>query len=176
MTIAAYTAGAAAGGMVTAVALWLCSGLVSSVPAGARVAILGIAAAGSVLREAGVLVIRMPERRNLIPEAVAQKGFPTGPLQFGFEMGTGVRTFLPSSSAHVIAIAVVLLLPSFGEAASAGLGFGIGRTVILWQAYCTDHRKVLDSWLTSGATRTIRVGGASAAAFGTALLLACSVA
>jgi hypothetical protein len=47
-------------------------------------------------------------------------------LQFGFEMGTGVRTFAQSPLPHIVTLAI-MLPPGLTEALLAGVGFAPGR-------------------------------------------------
>jgi hypothetical protein len=52
-------------------------------------------------------------------------------MQFGFEMGTGARTYVPTSAPYILALAIFLLGPAIGTAIVAGIGFGIGRSAVL---------------------------------------------
>ena len=87
------------------------------------------------LKEAGVVSYRLPENRRLVPESVFRLGRHLGPLQFGVEMGSGARTYLPSGLPYVAAVAVLLLAP-VPAALCAGVGFGLGRTLMT-----TSHRR-----------------------------------
>jgi hypothetical protein len=83
-----------------------------------------------VLREHGMFPnIRMPENRRLVPETVFRYGDTLGPMQFGFEMGTASRTYLPSGLPYVTALCVAFLASPW-LALVAGIGFGIGRSVM----------------------------------------------
>jgi len=79
-------------------------------------------------REAGLLRFRVPENARLVPEDV-QHLRQWGALQFGFEMGTGVRTYSPSALPHLVLVAVVLVVP-FGPAFAAAAGFAAGRLLM----------------------------------------------
>lgn len=73
----------------------------------------------------------LPQRRRQIPRAVLSMGGPRlGPLQFGFELGTGVRTYLPTALPHVAALMVGLLSPSWLWCVAASVGFGVGRSLL----------------------------------------------
>lgn len=52
-----------------------------------------------------------------------------GALQFGYEMGTGMRTHMPSNLPYVAVVAGLLLPPWWG-ALLAGVGFAAGRIVM----------------------------------------------
>ncbi|HEX2299070.1 MAG TPA: hypothetical protein VHH34_11230 [Pseudonocardiaceae bacterium] len=73
--------------------------------------------------------LTLPHRRAQVPSAVISAGSEAGALQFGFEMGSGVRTHMPSNLPYLPLIAV-LLLGSWVTAALAGLGFGLGRAAM----------------------------------------------
>lgn len=68
----------------------------------------------------------LPQNARAVPQQIITSGEYSGPLQFGFEMGTGVRTFMPSGVPHIVAIGLVLTgSPLVGLV--AGIGFGLGR-------------------------------------------------
>jgi hypothetical protein len=98
-------------------------------PPWARLAIVGLALCAVLLRELHVVTFTLPENRRLVPETVLRLGRHLGPLQFGLEMGTGVRTYLPSGLPYVAALAVLLVAP-VPAAACVGAGFGIGRALM----------------------------------------------
>jgi hypothetical protein len=95
------------------------------VPTPVRTAVFAMAALTVLGRELGIWRFRVPENARLVPEDVQHRG-EWGALQFGFEMGTGVRTYSPSALPHLALAAVVLVVPlpaAFGVAA----GFAAGR-------------------------------------------------
>ena len=95
------------------------------VPAPARAAMLGVVALVVLGRELGVWHLRVPENARLVPEDVQHHGH-WGALQFGFEMGTGMRTYSPSALPH-LALAAVLLVVPFPAAFAVAAGFAAGR-------------------------------------------------
>ncbi|GAA2415182.1 hypothetical protein [Nonomuraea africana] len=96
------------------------------VPASVRLGALALLAAAVLARETGLVSFRVPENRRLVPEHVLNKGRVVGGMQFGFEMGTGMRTYSPSAQPHLVLAAMVLALP-FGGTLAAGVGFGLAR-------------------------------------------------
>lgn len=96
------------------------------VPLPVRLTLLGLLAAAVLLREFGLVDFRVPENARLVPEHVLQRGPMLGGVQFGFEMGTGMRTYSPSSAPHLVLAAIVLALPWDG-ALVAGVGFAFAR-------------------------------------------------
>jgi hypothetical protein len=152
-TLAFYT-GLLAGGLLTAAVLVVAGSLLRvPLPAPARWAVVGVMLIVVLLRQFDVLPIRLPESRRLVPETVLRLGRHLGPLQFGLEMGTGARTYLPSGLPYVAAVAV-LLTASTPLALCAGAGFGLGRALMTlssmrygaddgWVREWRDHARTL---------------------------------
>ena len=112
--------------LVAAVAVVL-GGLVQSlIPAAVRIALLGTATLIVLLRELQLIEFPVPQRRRLVAENVTRRGPTAGPVQFGFEMGTGMRTYSPSALPHLLLLAMVLALPPAWSFAAA-TGFAAAR-------------------------------------------------
>ena len=129
--MAAFCAGLLAGGLLAAMFFLVVGSLLRPLlPDWSRWALLGPFLGFIVLREYGWFRgVRMPENRRLVPVTVFRLGRLLGPFQFGLEMGTGARTYLPSGLPYVLALAVALVAPP-GWAALAGVGFGLGRSAM----------------------------------------------
>ena len=95
------------------------------VPVPVRIAVFAAAALVVVGRELGTWRFRVPENARLVPEEVQHRG-QWGALQFGFEMGTGMRTYSPSALPHLALAAVVLVVP-LPVAFVVAAGFAAGR-------------------------------------------------
>jgi hypothetical protein len=116
--------------MITAVVLVVIGSLLRApLPPPARWAVVGAALTAVLLRQIDVLRFTLPESRRLVPETVFRLGRHLGPLQFGLEMGTGARTYLPSGLPYAGAVAV-LMTASAPLALCAGAGFGFGRALM----------------------------------------------
>ena len=140
--IVAFGAGLVAGGVLTAAGLLVVGSLLRApLPVPVRWTVVWLAAAGVLVRELGVVRVRLPENRRLVPESVLRLGRYLGPFQFGLEMGTGMRTYLPSGLPYAALIAVALAAPPAG-ALLAGAGFGLGRLLMTVAnlRYSDDHR------------------------------------
>lgn len=99
------------------------------------------------LRELGVLRFWLPQNRRLVPEFVDRHGPVLGPLQFGYEIGTSVRTYTPSALPHAAAL-VILLLAGPLAALSAGAGFGLGRVLMtVSNLSFSDDNSWDDAWI-----------------------------
>ncbi|MGW1141545.1 hypothetical protein [Streptomyces zhihengii] len=124
-----FTCGLLAGGVLSAGVLWLASGLFTPLPAGVRQGLVVAVALLAALRDAGRLPLRLPQNARQIPQDVLRRHLARGAMQFGFELGTGVRTYVSASAPYAIAVAVLLSGGSYGPALAAGLGFGAGRAL-----------------------------------------------
>ncbi|MFD4694337.1 hypothetical protein [Streptomyces sp. NPDC058463] len=124
-----FTCGLLAGGVLSAGVLWLVSGLFTPVPAGVRQGLIVAVALLAALRDAGKLTLRLPQNARQIPQDVLRRHLARGALQFGFELGTGVRTYVSASAPYAMAVAVLLSGGSYLPALAAGLGFGAGRAL-----------------------------------------------
>ncbi|GAA2841672.1 hypothetical protein [Crossiella cryophila] len=82
-----------------------------------------------VLREFGLLRFPLPQNARLVPETVFRHGPVFGPLQFGLEMGTGMRTYVTSGLPYA-ALVLLALFASPLTAVLTGLAFGAGRAVM----------------------------------------------
>jgi hypothetical protein len=76
--------------------------------------------------EAGLHSWLLPHRRSQVPQSVLGEGADAGALRFGFEMGTGMRTHMPSNLPYV-PLAAVALVAGWPAALLTGAGFGLGR-------------------------------------------------
>jgi hypothetical protein len=147
----AFCVGLVAGGVLSATVLVVVGSLVRvPVPTWARLVMLGGALTVIMLREVRVVSFALPESRRLVPETVFRLGRHLGPLQFGLEMGTGARTYLPSGLPYVAGCAV-LLLASVPAALCLGAGFGLGRALMTTSNLrYGDDGSWNEAWLTHG--------------------------
>jgi hypothetical protein len=153
------------GGISTAILLSILAGLASPFPALLSASLLSACFVLALLSEFGIAVLPLPENRRLIPQEVFSKHPLLGSMQFGFELGTGVRTYVPAASPYLVAVAVVLLAPEVWVAALAGVGFGLGRAVMPISRSCSRQGENWDKQLMAsigaiqkGALLTLLVG------------------
>jgi hypothetical protein len=105
-----------------------------AVPPAARVGLIVAVALFVLAGECGLHRVTLPHRRAQVPSTVIAAGGDAGALQFGFEMGCGVRTHMPSNLPY-LALMAVLLVGSGAAAMTAGLGFGLGRAAMALGRY-----------------------------------------
>ncbi|HEY0542788.1 MAG TPA: hypothetical protein VGD53_30810 [Actinoallomurus sp.] len=140
--LAVFTFGLLLGGTLSATVLWLLSGLAAPVPGAVRTgAILAVAILG-VLREAGWIRVPLPQNARQIPQEVLRNRVRRGALQFGFELGTGVRTFVSASAPYVVVLGLPLAHQGPVTTILTGTGFGAGRAVTAAIRYASRH----DEW------------------------------
>jgi hypothetical protein len=140
--VASYLGGTAIGASTTALAAWLASGFVEPLPAPVRAGLLVAAALVAWAVKADVVRgrLRLPENRRQIPFEVFGRGVVRGAWRFGFEMGTGVRTYVPTAAPYVLLAGLVLARPTLGHALLAAVGFGLGRAIPLMVSFSPDTR------------------------------------
>jgi hypothetical protein len=122
-----FSCGLVGGGIAAATALWVLHGLVGGSHPRVAVPALGLGSVAVVLRDFGWVSWKLPQRAQQVPQRVPRRGAVLGPLQFGFEMGTGVRTHLTSTLPYLVALTLLLAADSFAIFLLVGVGFGIGR-------------------------------------------------
>jgi hypothetical protein len=159
--------GLLAGGLLSASVLWLLSGLAAPLP-GRPVVLVAVAALG-LLREAGAVRIRLPQNTWQVPLDVLRRGLVRGSLRFGFELGTGVRTYISATTPYVLAAGLLLCGQRWPVAALAGLGFGLGRaaTTVLRRAAPAEWDARLVAWLP--AVKVVAAAAVLAGAVGLAV-------
>jgi hypothetical protein len=124
-----FLSGLLAGGIAVASALVVVGSLVRvPVPAPVRPWIVAVAAVPLLAGELGLLRLPLPQNSRQVPQFVTRVPF-WGAVQFGAELGTGMRTYSPTGLPHLVAVAV-LLLASWPAALAAGAGFAAGRALM----------------------------------------------
>lgn len=125
-----FTTGLVLGGLATAVlAVALGSLLRPALPWAVRAGLVAATALFVLAGEVGLHRISLPHRRAQVPSSVIGEGAEQGALQFGFEMGSGLRTHMPSNVPYLPLVAVALVA-GWAGALAAGLGFGAGRAAM----------------------------------------------
>jgi len=112
------------------------------VAVGVMIAVVGLVA----LNEFGVVRLPLPQNARQVPESVGDEGDRFGPLQFGFEMGTGLRTYMTSGLPHAL-ITPIVLLAGWQEGLAAGIAFGAGRAWMTLSRYAYPEKIAWDSAL-----------------------------
>jgi hypothetical protein len=158
------------GALLSALVLWVVSGLATPVPAPVRYGIVVAVAVAGVLRDAGLVRFPLPQNARQVPQTVLTGDVARGSLRFGFEMGTGVRTYVSATVPYVLVAALLLTGPSFVTAVATGAGFGLGRALTPTARYASRDGETWDAVLHRHLP-TIKVVSGLAVAVALAVLL-----
>lgn len=112
--------------LLTAVGALIGVALPTDIRLWAAVALLSVL---GVVELAG-LADRLPQNRRLVPQTILAADTLSGPVQFGFEMGTGVRTYSVSALPLGVVVMALLSSPNIVEGLVMGLGFAAGRSLV----------------------------------------------
>jgi hypothetical protein len=129
-----FTLGTILGALTSALVLAVLLGLSAWVPRPTGVAVGLTVGVGllAILRDQGVLRLALPENHRQIARDVVSELGNWGFLQFGFELGTGVRTIVSASTPYALVVALVAWGPGLPVFIAAAVGFGVGRAVPYW--------------------------------------------
>ncbi len=129
-SVVALNLGLVAGGAFTGACLAVASAVVRPPMAPLwNFLVLGVVCAVLFAHEIRLVRLRLPQRSRLVPITVFRLGPVFGPLEFGIEMGTGIRTYVSSAAPYAVVAAVLLTADSL-DAVLAGIGFGLGRAIM----------------------------------------------
>jgi hypothetical protein len=155
--LGALTAGLALGGTAVSMSIWLLSGLGRALPPQPTMwGLVGVAVA-ALARDFGVVSFGLPENRRLIPQSVFHRGPLLGPFRFGFELGTGVRTYLPTTTPYLLALALVVMPPPWPVAILTGTAFGVGRSFTSWARYLAADKARWDERFNAQMSLMVRL-------------------
>jgi hypothetical protein len=155
------------GGLTSGLVVGALAGVLSVVPQPARLVVGAGALAVILIAELAGRPLRLPQNGRAVPPKVIADAHVRGALQFGFEMGTGVRTFMPTALPHALVVAVLAAGgPLVGLV--VGLGFGAGRAAM---TLLRSASRTPAAWDGTLARRARSVGRLAAVAF-TLLLIA----
>lgn len=133
------------GGSAVATLLWVASGLLSGLAVPIRLLVLTVATIMAVLRDLRVLRFKLPQNRRQVPREIFERGPFVAAAQFGFELGTGVRTYLPSTGPYLVALGILLLDVPLATAIVIGASFGLGRAILAWLRFLVAGRPLWDA-------------------------------
>jgi hypothetical protein len=122
-----FFSGMVIGGAASSSVLFALGSLVHWVPLMGKTILVGIAAISLVLHERGVVSLPLPQNHRQVPRSVFDRRAWSAALQFGFELGTGMRTYLSATAPYLLALGVMMISGELMLAISAGIGFGAGR-------------------------------------------------
>ena len=143
--ILAFVLACATGGAATGLVLGLMGGLVPPLDLDLRiyVGLIGVAALLAVARDSGLVRISLPENRRQVRHTVRYLSNIVGDVSFGFELGSGVRTYMPATAPYLAGLAIVLVVPTLAVGILTGAAFGLGRGLVVFDR---SLRKNGDRW------------------------------
>jgi hypothetical protein len=118
------------GGITSALGFWLVSGLLRPVWPPVRIGLLVVVALAALADDLFGLRWTWPQNPRQVPQAIRHRAPRTAMLQFGFELGTGLRTFVTAKAPYVLVSVVLLGGLSIVQALALGAGFGAGRALM----------------------------------------------
>ena len=83
-----------------------------------------------VAAELALRRLPLPQNPRQVPITIIDRGSREGAFQFGWEMGTGMRTFMPSVLPYLV-LPYLLFGASAWQALLLGTAFGAGRAVMV---------------------------------------------
>ena len=170
-SVLAFTAACVLGGSVTGLAVAVLGGLIPvTPPPGPAAAGLAVLACLALLRDLGVTRFWMPENRRQVRQTVLRLRPLVGDVMFGFEMGTGARTYVPASSPYLVILVVAALGEGVFPGLAAGTAFGLSRGLVVVDRSLHRNRAGWDTALERG-TRLLPLIGLAAAVPLTLLLI-----
>jgi hypothetical protein len=170
LAVGLFSLGSVFGGVFTASGVWLLGGLVAGVTGPLQAVALVSAGLVGLLRDFDVVSFPLPARNAQVPQLIFGKGRARAALQFGFEMGTGVRTYMTATVPYVLAAVVLLSHAGFVLAAGCGAGFGAGRALVPVLRLMSRRGTAWEMRLAAQSRMIVR--GSAVAAFVAALAMA----
>jgi hypothetical protein len=156
-SVVALNLGLVAGGALTGVCLAVASAVVRPPMAPMwSYLVLGVVCAVLFAHEIRLVRLRLPQRRRLVPITVFRFGPVFGALEFGIEMGSGLRTYVSSAAPYAVVAAALLTADSL-DAVLAGIGFGLGRATMTTASVVSRDPDAWDRRWADGS-RTIQTG------------------
>lgn len=149
-SLCAFSLGLLLGGILSALLISVVGAAVRPVvPSPWYWALIAVCSFVLLAHSSGIIDLRLPQSRRLVPITVFRLGAWFGPLQFGIEMGTGLRTYVSSAVPYMLICPLLFLTTPF-EAALAGVGFGLGRVAMATASVNSRDPRVWDAiWVAS---------------------------
>jgi hypothetical protein len=108
-----------------------------------RIAVVCVTSILVLVDAFGQRSIPFPANNRQVPQSVQHREPQLGALLFGFEMGTGMRTFSPTGLPHLGLVAAICVAPI--GAIPLAIGFATGRSAMLLGAL-NDPEPWLNGW------------------------------
>lgn len=111
----------------------------------------------ALARDWGIVSLPLPQVERQVPSTVFEQRPVRAALQFGLELGLGVRTYVSASLPYVLAAVILLLVDSVAVAVLGGIGFGLGRFLMAGARYASVEGERWDDLLEEREVVLVRV-------------------
>jgi hypothetical protein len=150
------------GGALTAVGAWVASGFLGWLPEPPRLLLLLAVALLLLVHQSGLVRVRLPQNARQVPQSVYTRHPVVANLQFGFEMGTGMRTLVTAVAPYLVLTLMLLFPPAGLTALVTGAAFGGTRGLVpmLW-SMSADAPATRRRWDDLFARSRVMIGWAS---------------
>lgn len=149
-----FGVGLLSGGATTGFAMSLLAGLLPDVGVPLLLALATFGCLVAALRDGGRVGFWLPQNRRQVRRTVTELAPSVGSYMFGFELGTGVRTFLPGTAPYVAAAFAILAPFPAWFPLFVGVGFGLGRLVVALEYLVSQRRREWESAIRMSARST----------------------
>lgn len=164
--------GALLGGASTGGALALLGLGMPELPGSVATLILLLAATLLLATDLGLWRLRLPQNARQVRVAVLEMRDSVGAAMFGFELGTGARTYM-TGTAPYLAVLTVALVGGGWEGLLGGVGFGVGRGLLPLDRELRSDRESWDIQIRTWSAHVLPVASlAGTLLTGVALLFA----
>lgn len=136
----AFALGAAGGGTATSLIVFALLAAVPPVPFGWRLPLFAAILVVSMAVDLGRVPVPLPGARRQVPSSVLRWGL-SGTAIFGFEMGSGVRTYNTSAMPLSMVILLLTFRPAMSTFLACGFLFGLARGLVPVSRLLARHRK-----------------------------------
>ena len=123
-------AGLFMGGVITASGITVVGGLVRPIGVVSALAILWFLLLVSILIDAKILKVQLPETKYLIPASRFETSLALGIVIFSIELGLGFRTRISYAAPYIVAVYLLLLSDGVGGILMIA-GWALGRSALM---------------------------------------------
>jgi hypothetical protein len=71
----------------------------------------------------------LPQATRQVPRTIFQNPVLAASFRFGFELGSGLFTYVTTTLPYLVLVALLLLTPGYETALGVGAAFGLGRAL-----------------------------------------------
>lgn len=125
-----FLAGAGLGGLTSGVILVIIGLFVPAIGSPLAAGVIAALTMAAMARDLGIIRLHLPQNGRQVRQSVIGMPAVTGSLMFGFELGTGMRTFVTGAAPYVLVIAIVVAADRPTDALLAGAAYGVGRGLL----------------------------------------------